>query len=282
MVSPEQDIHYNQIICCMTVIVVEQSIMEVTDSVQMDVTDSVQSDSKSRWGENSNNNRSGFTLFSSKLQAAPVKQAENTGFGTFLGGGFKLGGSQKTTCECGLGISCKTGAAKTLSQVEKNNLKWKIGNGFVERLHPYTSEEFKWRVGDKEPQKGEMFDLKIKETRFGCTEDQYQINLEDEATVYYKLKKIHFTPVHKGCFESEAEREKSFYAPQCPTSLSSRACEFARAGFFYTGLEDAVKCFACGVGVHQWEEGDDIRSDHIRWSVNQNCPHMRKTFPEMF
>ena len=132
MVSPEQDIHYNQIICCMPVIVVEQSIMEVTDSVQMDVTDSVQSDSKSRWGENSNNNnnRSGFTLFSSKLQAAPVKQAENTGFGTFLGGGFKLGGSQKTTCECGLGRSCKTGAAKTLSQVEKNNLKWKIGNGF--------------------------------------------------------------------------------------------------------------------------------------------------------
>ena len=149
--------------------------MEVTDSVQMDVTDSVQSDSKSRWGEkqnsSNNNNSSGFTLFSSKLQAAPVKQAENTGFGTFLGGGFKLGGSQKTTCECG---------------------------------------------------------------------------------------------------------------PQCPTSLSSRAREFARAGFFYTGLEDAVKCFACGVGVHQWEDGDDIRSDHIRWSVNQNCPYMRKTFPEMF
>ena len=35
----------------MTVIVVEQSIMEVTDSIQMDVTDSLQSDSKSRWGE---------------------------------------------------------------------------------------------------------------------------------------------------------------------------------------------------------------------------------------
>ena len=182
--------------------------MEVTDSVQMDVTDSIQSDSKCRWEEkqnsnNNNNNRSGFTLFSSKLQAAPVKQAENTGFGTFLGGGFKLGGSQKTTCECGLGISCKTGAAKTLSQAEKNNLKWKIGNGFVERLHPYTSEEFKWRIGDKEPQKGEMFDLKIKETRFGCTEDQYQINLEDEATVYYKLKKIHFTPVYKGCLNQK-------------------------------------------------------------------------------
>ena len=115
-----------------------------------------------------------------------------------------------------------------------------------------------------------MFDLKIKETRFGCTEDQYQINLEDEATVYYKLKKS--TPVYKGSFESEAEQEKSFSAPQCPTSLSSRAHEFARDGFFYTGLEDAVKCFACGVGVHQWEEGDDIHSDHIRWLVNQSCP----------
>ena len=121
----------------------------------MNVTDSVQSDSQCRWRDkqNSNNNRSGFTLFSSKLQV-PVKQAENTGFGTFFGDRFKLGGSQKTTCECGLGISCKTGAAKTPSQAEKNNLKWKIGNGFVKRIHFYANQEFKWKVGDKEPQKG--------------------------------------------------------------------------------------------------------------------------------
>ena len=87
------------------------------------------------------------------MQASPVKQAENTGFGTFLGGRIRLGGSQRTMCESGLGISCKTGAAKMLRQAEKNNLKWKIGNGFVERLHPYASEEFKWRIRDKEPQK---------------------------------------------------------------------------------------------------------------------------------
>ena len=48
----------------------------------------------------------------------------------------------------------RSGAAKTLSQAEKNNLKWKIGNGFVKRIHFYANQEFKWKVGDKEPQKG--------------------------------------------------------------------------------------------------------------------------------
>ena len=256
--------------------------IEVTDSVTMDCTDSVESDSCRLNLRQSNRSVPG--LFSNKLQA-PKPLA--TGFGsttTFTAGhtgGFKLGPLQsKTTCECGL--SLKTGKGTTLTQAEKINFEWKIGSGFVERTHPYASEVFKWKVGDQDAQIGEMLDLKKRETGWGFSKDEYQINLEQESTVYYKLKKINFVPVFKGCYESEAERQKSFSAPQCPTSISSRAREFARAGFFYAGMEDTVKCFACGVAIHQCEHGDDIRRDHIKWTENQNCPHMRKTFPELF
>ena len=40
-----------------------------------------------------------------------------------------------------------------------------------------------------------MLDLKKRETGWGFSEEEYQINLEQESTVYYKLKKINFVPV---------------------------------------------------------------------------------------
>lgn len=39
----------------------------------------------------------------------------------------------------------------------------------------------------------------------------------------------------------------------------------ATAGFYYTGIEDLVKCFECQLGVRRWVEGDDPQSDHNRW-----------------
>ncbi|XP_069499467.1 baculoviral IAP repeat-containing protein 7-B-like [Ambystoma mexicanum] len=41
--------------------------------------------------------------------------------------------------------------------------------------------------------------------------------------------------------------------------------QLARAGFFYTGQGDHVKCFYCDVGLRNWEEDDDPWTEHAKW-----------------
>lgn len=52
----------------------------------------------------------------------------------------------------------------------------------------------------------------------------------------------------------------------------------ARAGFFYFNVDDYVECFVCHVVVHDWKEGDDPLSEHIRWS--NNCLFARLLWEE--
>ncbi|NXY85673.1 BIR7B protein, partial [Alcedo cyanopectus] len=48
------------------------------------------------------------------------------------------------------------------------------------------------------------------------------------------------------------------YTDMCPEQL-------ARAGFFYTGQRDLVRCFHCGGGVRNWSFGDDPWREHAKW-----------------
>ncbi|XP_072332448.1 baculoviral IAP repeat-containing protein 2 [Scyliorhinus torazame] len=43
----------------------------------------------------------------------------------------------------------------------------------------------------------------------------------------------------------------------------------ARAGFYYTGVNDKVKCFSCGSTVDNWQSGDNAVERHKR--CNPNC-----------
>ncbi|XP_013419082.1 baculoviral IAP repeat-containing protein 3-like, partial [Lingula anatina] len=39
----------------------------------------------------------------------------------------------------------------------------------------------------------------------------------------------------------------------------------AKAGFFYAGISDNVKCFYCDGGLRNWEPQDDPWTEHARW-----------------
>ncbi|KAG7174041.1 death-associated inhibitor of apoptosis 2-like 6 [Homarus americanus] len=43
-------------------------------------------------------------------------------------------------------------------------------------------------------------------------------------------------------------------------------CDLAEAGFYYLGFFDMVRCFSCGVGLHNWEENEEPWNVHARWS----------------
>nr|CAB3225632.1 baculoviral IAP repeat-containing protein 3-like [Phallusia mammillata] len=55
------------------------------------------------------------------------------------------------------------------------------------------------------------------------------------------------------------------HSPANPRRLAS-------AGFFYTGYKDRVKCFSCGLCVHDWTISDDVRA--ARWH-RDDCPLMK-------
>lgn len=48
--------------------------------------------------------------------------------------------------------------------------------------------------------------------------------------------------------------------------------DLARAGFFYLGEGDKVKCFCCGVSIYEWEQKDSAYLEHARWSPT--CPFL--------
>ncbi|XP_066527037.1 baculoviral IAP repeat-containing protein 7 isoform X3 [Hoplias malabaricus] len=63
--------------------------------------------------------------------------------------------------------------------------------------------------------------------------------------------------------ESEDSRLTTFH--NWPTEASVQPDTLARAGFFYTGHSDNVKCFFCDGGLRNWEPGDDPWQEHAKW-----------------
>ncbi|KAL3883082.1 hypothetical protein ACJMK2_029375 [Sinanodonta woodiana] len=59
-----------------------------------------------------------------------------------------------------------------------------------------------------------------------------------------------------------------------PSSMTQKPEEVAQAGFYYTGLNDVVRCFACDGGLKNWDPGDEPWIEHARWFPQ--CPFVQK------
>lgn len=79
-------------------------------------------------------------------------------------------------------------------------------------------------------------------------------------------------------YRHEIDRIDSF--KQWPQALSQKRDDFINTGLFYTGNGDKVICFSCGVGLKNWEAGDDPSTEHARWT--DNCQHLERLKGEKF
>jgi hypothetical protein len=77
----------------------------------------------------------------------------------------------------------------------------------------------------------------------------------------------------------EATRFNS-YKDWPSVAVSQKPEELARAGFYYAGVSDHVKCFFCDGGLRNWEAGDDPWTEHARWFPR--CGHVRQSKGEAF
>ncbi|XP_052090054.1 baculoviral IAP repeat-containing protein 2-like isoform X2 [Mytilus californianus] len=58
-----------------------------------------------------------------------------------------------------------------------------------------------------------------------------------------------------------------------PTSIQQHPETMAEAGFYYTGSNDHVRCFHCGIGLQNWDSEDNPFVEHARWS--QECQFLK-------
>lgn len=85
------------------------------------------------------------------------------------------------------------------------------------------------------------------------TEKKNGINLKDIGLHEYR------GPRHKEYITLDS-RTNSFKS--WPEGVKQQPCELAEAGFYYCGPGDHVRCFHCGNGICNWENGD------VPWEVH--------------
>lgn len=59
-----------------------------------------------------------------------------------------------------------------------------------------------------------------------------------------------------------------------PSTMSQQPDDLAKAGFYYFGIKDMVKCFFCNGGLKNWDYNDDPFQDHVRWFPK--CQYIRQ------
>uniref|UniRef100_A0A8C4S0V3 Baculoviral IAP repeat-containing protein 1-like n=1 Tax=Erpetoichthys calabaricus TaxID=27687 RepID=A0A8C4S0V3_ERPCA len=64
-------------------------------------------------------------------------------------------------------------------------------------------------------------------------------------------------------YSTEEDRLESY--KDWPEFSKGDTAALAQAGFYFTGIIDAVQCFCCGGCLAYWEEGDDPWKEHARW-----------------
>ncbi|XP_068116810.1 baculoviral IAP repeat-containing protein 1e-like [Hyperolius riggenbachi] len=69
-------------------------------------------------------------------------------------------------------------------------------------------------------------------------------------------------------FKDENVRLESFKT--WPPLANAEPSGLVKAGFFYTGKSDAVRCYTCGVTVSQFEPGEDPLTEHEKHNPNCN------------
>ncbi|KAL3883075.1 hypothetical protein ACJMK2_029368 [Sinanodonta woodiana] len=79
-------------------------------------------------------------------------------------------------------------------------------------------------------------------------------------------------------YQSYSIRLSSF--ARWPSDITQRPEQVADAGFYYTGLQDVVRCFACDGGLKNWDPEDEPWIEHARWFPQ--CPFVKRVKGQEF
>ena len=66
-------------------------------------------------------------------------------------------------------------------------------------------------------------------------------------------------------FRLFSQRLNSFFIHNWPVGLTQTAQTLAKAGFFYAGKSDMVRCYQCGGGIFKWIPEEDPWIEHAKF-----------------
>ena len=72
--------------------------------------------------------------------------------------------------------------------------------------------------------------------------------------------------------ENMNDEERRFATFPVSLEINVDTRELAKAGFYYIGPGDRVRCAFCKVNLHNWKEGDDVYEEHDKYAPA--CPFM--------
>ncbi|XP_069099293.1 baculoviral IAP repeat-containing protein 7 isoform X2 [Pleurodeles waltl] len=70
----------------------------------------------------------------------------------------------------------------------------------------------------------------------------------------------------------EWQRKSSFRS--WPREAKVQPSQLSKAGFYYTGFDDRVRCFCCSVGIGEWERHNDPWKKHAQYSPR--CEYLKQ------
>ena len=80
----------------------------------------------------------------------------------------------------------------------------------------------------------------------------------------FEMEQIKADYYHYPMYIFYKDRLETF--PTWPTQIKPNKHELAEAGFFYSGCNDTVVCFSCGLQLCQWKSSDTALKEHSWWS----------------
>lgn len=83
----------------------------------------------------------------------------------------------------------------------------------------------------------------------------------------YSLQDMRFARARKHSFVMNNERDV--------WPWPERIDEMVKAGLYYTGKLDVVRCFCCRLALWQWLPTDRAKDEHRRWAKNHECNYDR-------
>lgn len=81
---------------------------------------------------------------------------------------------------------------------------------------------------------------------------------------------------HNTLYVSYARRLISF--DSWPKQMRPTPLELTAAGFYYVGYGDSVKCFFCGIPLHDWKVKDNAMTEHKKFSPS--CKYLDMVYVE--
>jgi hypothetical protein len=111
------------------------------------------------------------------------------------------------------------------------------------------------------------------------SQDIIQYSTADKSLNYSQLKHVLMRTVNANLEKPRHEHYLTLQSridsfSRWPLVKKQKPDELAKAGLYYNGVADEVKCFFCNGGLSNWQQNDVPIEEHVRWYPK--CPYVRQ------